>query len=85
MATTITTSQTSLTRLGRKVQSVGLDMFAKRSEMWKFMKELKEFELQASQREVTMVADLVEQPSGAFINEGEYEANAKTVAPIDLT
>lgn len=87
MATTITTSQTTLAKVGKKVQGEVLYAFAKRSEMWGFFKQLPEqdWELRASQREVTTIADLVEQPSGAFINEGEDEANAKTVAPIDLT
>lgn len=85
MAYTVTTSGTTLAKLGRKIQGQALKGFANRSEMWKFFRDLKEFDMQASQREVTTIADLVEQPSGAFIGEGEKEANPKTVAPIDLT
>lgn len=85
MAYTVTTSGSDLAKVGRKIQGEVLKGFANRSEMWKLFRDLKDFDMQASQREVTTPADLVEQPSGSFISEGGYEANPKTVAPIDLT
>lgn len=85
MAYNLTTSGTTLAKVGKKVQGKALYLFAKRNEMYKLFRELKEFNMIASQREVTTPADLVEQPSGSFINEGEYESYPKTAAPVDLT
>lgn len=85
MPTTITTSQTTLAKLGKKMQGQALKGFANRNEMWKRFRDLKDFEMQASQREVTTIIDIVEQPSGAFISEAGYEANAKTIDPQDLS
>lgn len=85
MAYSITTSQTTLTKLGRQVHAGVFKGFAKRSQTIKLFKQLKDFELTPSQRSVTFTLDLIEQPSGAFISEGGYEADPKTQAPVDAT
>lgn len=85
MATNQITSLTTLAKVGRQVHKGVLKGFAKRSETWKLWNQLKDFDLNASQRSVTATIDIVENGSGAFIEEFGAEANAKTAAPQDLT
>jgi len=82
---TVTTSLSTLAKLGRKVQGNVLTGFQKKSEEWGLVRSLSDFKLDMSQREVTSPIDIVAQGSGAFIPEGGYEANPKTAAPQELT
>lgn len=85
MATNKITSLTTLAKIGRQVHKGVLRGFATHSSAFKRLKQLKDFDLNASQRTVTLTVDLVENGSGAFIEEFGAEANAKTAAPVDLT
>lgn len=82
---TITTAGTTLAKLQRKVQGSVLKGFKTTSEEWGLIQRLRNFDLQFSAREVTTPIDIVDQPSGAFIPEGGYEANPVTAAPQELT
>lgn len=87
MAITVTTSGSTLAKVGKKIQGEAIKGFAKRSETWNLLSTLTsgEYQIQASQREVTTPIDISENPSGAFISEGSYEANPVTVDMQDLT
>ena len=87
MAITVTTSGSTLAKVGKKIQGEAIKGFAKRSETWNLLSTLLsgEYEIQASQREVTTPIDIIENPSGAFISEGSYETNPVTVDMQDLT
>ena len=82
---TVTTSLSTLAKLGKKVQGNVLTGFQKKSEEWNLVRGLSEFSLDMSQREVTTPIDIVAQGSGSFIPEGGYEAIPKTAAPQELT
>lgn len=85
MAWTGTTSKTTLAKLYRKVQGNVLVGFQKKCPEMGLVKRLKEFDLDASAREVTTPIEITRQPAGAFISEFGYEAIPKTEAPQELT
>jgi hypothetical protein len=84
VAITPTLGSTTLAKVGKKIQTKAYKGFANRSETWKMLSDLKGFEAVASQREVTGVIDITEQPSGSFISEFGSETNPITVEPQDL-
>jgi len=85
MAWTTTTSKTTLAKLYRKVQGNVLVGFQKKCPEMGLVQRLKEFDLDASAREVTAPIEITRQPAGAFIAEFGYEAIPKTEAPQELT
>ena len=72
-------------RLQKKVQGNLLKGFQTRCEEFGWVKNLKEFDLNFSAREVTTPIDITNQPQGAFIPEGGYESSPITAAPQELT
>jgi hypothetical protein len=85
MALTYTTATSTLAKLYRKVQGNVLWGFQKKCPEIGLVKRLKEFDLDASAREVTTPIAITRQPAGAFISEFGYEAIPKTEAPQELT
>lgn len=85
MAISYTTAQTTLAKIGKKVQGDAIKGFANRNETFQWLKSLKQYKIGVSQREVTTVIDITGQPNGAFISEFGAEANPYTAAPQDLT
>lgn len=85
MPLTYTTATSTLAKLYRKVQGNVLWGFQKKCPEVGLAKRLKEFDLDASAREVTTPIAITRQPAGAFISEFGYEAIPKTEAPQELT
>lgn len=85
MAYNVTTSLTTLTKLGKHIQGSALKVFAKRSEEFNLWKSLKDFELRPSQRDVTCIVDVTPARMGSFITEGGYETLPTTIDPQELT
>jgi hypothetical protein len=85
MAYTLTTATSTLAKLYKKVQGNVLVGFSKKCPEWKMFGKIKDFDLDASAREVTAPVEITRQPAGAFISEFGYEALPKTEAPQELT
>lgn len=80
-----TTAVTTLAKLQRKVQGDVLFLFQKTSPEYAFAQNLASEDLDFSAREVTQPAQLEERGGGAFIAEFGYEAEARSIAPRELT
>lgn len=80
-----TTAVTTLVKLQRKVQGDVLFLFQKTSPEYAFAQNLASEDLDFSAREVTQPAQLEERGGGAFIPEFGYEAEARSIAPRELT
>lgn len=80
-----TTAVTTLVNLQKKVQGDVLFLFQKQSPEYQFAKSLDDKGLGMSAREVSQPAQLEERGGGAFIEEFGYEAEARSVAPRELT
>ena len=85
MAYSVTTSLTDLQKLGKQVHAGVFLGAVKRSEAFKLFKQMKDFDMNPSQRSVTFTLDLLENGVGSFISEGGRESDPKTVAPVDAT
>jgi hypothetical protein len=81
----ITTGGTTLPKLYRKVQGEVLTGFQRRCEEFGLLRRAKNLKIDYSLREITFPIDISRQGGGAFIPEGGYEANPRTVAPQELT
>jgi hypothetical protein len=75
----------TLVNLQRKVQGKVLHLHVKTSAEYAFAKKLEGLELDFSGREVTQPAQLEERGGGAFIEDGGYESEARSIAPRELT
>jgi hypothetical protein len=82
---TATTSGTTLAKLWKKLQGPLLRGFNAKCEEYSWIKELEQFKVNHSAREVTSPIDISRQGGGASIVEGSYEANPFTVAPQEVT
>lgn len=85
MAISYTTAGTTLSKIGRKIQGKAEKAFANRVETWKMLDQLSNYEINASQREVTTTIDVTPASNGAFISEFGHEANPVTPNMEDLT
>jgi hypothetical protein len=72
-------------KLHKKIQGNLLKGFQTKSEEWAWAKQLKEFDVDFSAREVSAPVDITGSPMGGFIAEGGYESNPYTAAPQELT
>lgn len=75
----------TLVNLQRKVQGKVLHLHVKTSAEYAHAKTLQDMGLDFSGREVTQPAQLEERGGGAFIEDGGYEAEARSIAPRELT
>jgi hypothetical protein len=80
-----TTSGTTLPKLWKKLQGPLLRGFNAKCEEWGWIRDLEQFKVNHSAREVTAPIDIERQGGGASIVEGSYEANPFTVAPQEVT
>jgi hypothetical protein len=84
-ATTTVGSSATLVNLQRKVQGKVLHLVVKTSAEFAYAKTLKDAGFDFSGREVTQPAQLEERGGGAFIPDGGYEADPRSIAPRELT
>lgn len=75
----------TLVNLQRKVQGDVLFLFQKTSGEYALAKKYSSKDLPMSGREVTQPAQLEERGGGAFLEDGGYEAQARSIAPRELT
>jgi hypothetical protein len=83
--TTTVGSSATLVNLQRKVQGKVLHLVVKSSAEFAFAKTLQDAGFDFSGREVTQPAQLEERGGGAFHEDGGYEAEARSIAPRELT
>jgi hypothetical protein len=74
-----------LVNFQRKVQGAVLHLHVKTSAEYAFAKTIQDLGLDFSGREVTQPAQLEERGGGAFIEDGGFEAEARSIAPRELT
>jgi hypothetical protein len=83
--TQVTTAGQTLNRVWRKEQGNLLKGFKASTEEYSLVKNLKEYKLNVSAREITTPIDLNKQGGTAMIPEGGWEAQASTRPPEEIT
>lgn len=85
VATNVTTAAGTLMKVWRKEQGNLLTGFKKKTAEYQLVKNLAEYKLNVSAREITTPVDLNRQGGTAMIPEGGYEAQAGTRPPEEIT